>query len=118
RTAARVEPDAQALRAVGYAEVPRRIHRRALGLDEEWRSAGRRRTPCEQLGPPAEHPIHDPDLPVAIEGGDEELAPRAHRGHLSVEKRRAVEVLRLHGRGQPRAPERDPIEGPQILDLA
>src|SRR5213083_318601 len=44
--------------------------------------------------------------------------PRAHRGHLSVEKRRAVEVLRLHGRGQPRAPERDPIEGPQILDLA
>src|SRR5207245_8910333 len=96
RGAARTHP---AVGAVGAVEVPRRTHRRALRLDEEWRSAGRRRTPCEQLGPPAKHPIHGPDLPVAIEGGDEELAPRAQRGHLSVEKRPAGEVLRLHPRG-------------------
>src|SRR5438093_3833913 len=52
-TARGLEPHDHALSAVGDIEVPRRIHRRALGLDEEWRSAGRRRTPCEELGPPS-----------------------------------------------------------------
>src|SRR5438093_13155370 len=47
-TARGIEPHDHVLSAVGDVEVPRRIHRRALGLDAEWRSAGRRQTPCEQ----------------------------------------------------------------------
>src|SRR2546425_2927821 len=79
-TAREIEPHDHVLSAVGDVEVPRRIHRRALGLDEEWRSPRPRPAPRAPTGPPPPTPIHPPPPPPATAEGGVKLRPPAHLG--------------------------------------
>src|SRR3989475_4983055 len=73
-TARGIEPHDHVLSAVGDVEVPRRIHRRALGLDEEWRAPGPPRAPRDTTRPPPPPPQHHTRPPRALERGGEKLA--------------------------------------------
>jgi hypothetical protein len=105
--------------AVRDVDVAARARRRALGLDEQGgaRGLGRGAT-GQEAGASVGQPVEHADAPVAIEGGDEELAARAAGADLGVDERRAVEEAGLVLGRQPRAARRDAVERGEVVELA
>src|SRR2546428_430041 len=116
--ALRIEANDAALGAMGVVHVAARVPRRPFGLPQARPTASLRRAAGEQFGAPVDEPIERPDLPLAVEGGDEQLAPTPRRSHLRIRQRRAVEVARLGVGAQSRAARGNPIDGPEVVRLA
>src|SRR5207244_1460700 len=69
-----VEPDDEALGAIGDVDVSRAVDRDALGLPQDRLAAPLRRAAGEQLGAPVDQAIERADSPLAVERRDEQLA--------------------------------------------
>src|SRR5437773_1960489 len=100
-----VEPDDEALGAIGDVDVSRAVDRDALGLPQDRLAAPLRRAAGEQLGAPVDQAIERADSPLAVERRDEQLARAPGAGHLRIRQGRPVEVARLGVGGQARAPD-------------
>jgi hypothetical protein len=116
--AARAQLHHAVLCAVRDVDVAGVVGSYALRLHEK------RRAPCgrcpagQELGVAIGQQVKDADPAVAVEGADEQVAPGADPGDLGARQRGPVEEARLRCLGHPRTAHGEPVDGPQIVDLA
>src|SRR5215468_7928555 len=115
---ARVQAEHHATLPVGHVHGARSVDDAALRLHEKESHSFLGRAAREELGAAVAHAIEGADPPIAIEGGDEEIAAAPAAADLRVDEGRPGEVARLRRRSEARAPRRNAIQRRQIFVLA